>query len=186
MPTRFTTRSLPLTAVPALLALLALAAAAPGGDKRTKEPPAQKAAEKEAQREQGAVKQAMEGQLSEAVKEAYILLAAANGDYAGHRGKAMRHAQDAAKALDRKILEGPNVAHKIKALQEAHAAGNAKILAKYSVPIKEGQAVSDALVFRAGALLKEVQPMLAKTKQRGALRSVEKAVEEVEKALTVR
>jgi hypothetical protein len=190
MPTRYL--PLRLLALAALLAALGLAVAARAGDKKPAKAAAEaekKAAEEAKKAEERAKKLAkaeFDGKAGEALKEAYILLSATNKDYDGHRGKAMNEVQEACKLLDENLLKNGSVAQKIKAMREDQVASGAKALDKYGVPIKEGQAVSDALVLRAGIMLKEVGGALAAAKYNRTLGHVKTAMEELELALATR
>ena len=187
--------------VAALVAGLVLAAGGRAADKKApppppKETPEQKKAiemeKKEAAREKHLAEAEMNGKLAEAIKEAYIVLAAANGDYDGHRASAMRHVRDAATTLDKEIQTGAwgaaqgSIAQRIKALQEDAVAAKAGSMAKYGVQIKENQPVSDALVLRSGVMLKELVPVLVKTHHPGVQGSVQNALKEIELALATR
>ncbi len=198
MLARLHIRSLPLLLLAAALAGLLLAGearaqkgAADAAKKaaeaaRKAEEAAKNEAEKKAKAEANLVKQEMNGKMSEAIKEIYILVSAANKDYGGHRGKAMHHIEEAAKIMDSHILAHGSVAQKVKAIQEDQAAGRAKAMDKYNVPVKEGQVISDALLVQAHVLLKQLAPTLVRTNHPGVLGEVEKAIGELELALTVR
>jgi hypothetical protein len=139
-----------------------------------------------AEKEKKLIKEEFKGKEGEVLKEVYILLSAANKDYEGHRGKAMHAIQEACKLLDESILKHGSVAQKIKAIQEDQVAAGAKALDKYNVPIREGQAVSDALLVRSGVVLKELAGVLAANKQPKTLSHVEHALKEIEIALAIR
>src|SRR5437763_11010968 len=62
---------------------------------------------------------------SEVLKEAYVLMAGANHDYAGHRHKAMRQVHDAITILDKSILKDGTNGEKVVALEEELAAARA-------------------------------------------------------------
>ena len=186
------TRPLPVCVLTllALLAALALATGAHAGDKKkgaaeTEKKTAEdaKKAEEEAKK---LAKAAFDGKAGEALKEAYILMSAANKDYDGHCGKAMHEVEEACKGLDANLLKNGSVAQKIKAMREDQAAAGAKALDKYSVPIKEGQAISDALLLRAGVMLKEISVPLAEARYTGTLGHVRNAMRELELALATR
>jgi hypothetical protein len=127
-----------------------------------------------------------DGKAGEALKEAYILLSVADKDYDGHRGRAMHEVQEACKLLDENLLKNGSVAQKVKAMREDQVAAGAKALDKYSVPVKEGQAVSDALLLRAGVMLKEVGGALAEAKYTRTLGHVKAAMQELELARATR
>jgi hypothetical protein len=162
----------------ALLAGLVLT----GAGRADKKSPAKEVAEQEKK----LAKEEFKGREGEVLKMAYILLSAANRDYDGHRGKAMHAVQEATKILDENILKHGSVAQTIKAIQEDQVAARAKALDHLGVTVKENQALSDALVLRAGVLLKELAPVLATNKQKATLKHVERALEEIEFALATR
>src|SRR5207253_9265626 len=66
---------------------------------------------------------------SEALKEAYILMAGANHDYDGHRARAMHQVHEAIKILDTSILKDGTNGEKVVALEEEIAAARAKFAA---------------------------------------------------------
>ena len=179
-----------LLALAAVLAVLGLAAGARAADKKKAAEAEKKAAEEEAKKaEEEAKKRAkaeFDGKAGEVLKEAYILMSAANKDYDGHCGKAMHEVTEACKLLDANLLKNGSVAQKIKAMREDQAAAGAKALDKYSVPIKEGQAISDALLVRAGVMLKEISGPLAAAKYTRTLGHVRAAMQELELALATR
>jgi hypothetical protein len=190
MPTRHSSpRALALAA---LLAALCLAAGAHAADKKAakeaaeQEKKAAEEAKKAEERAKQVAKAEFDGKAGEVLKEAYILLSAADKDYDGHRGRAMHEVEEACKLLDEGILKHGSVAQKIRALREDQAAAGAKALDKYSVPIKEGQAVSDTLLLRAGVMLNEVAGPLAVAKYNRTLAHVRAAGRELELALATR
>jgi hypothetical protein len=191
MPTRYL--SLLVLTLAALFAALGPAAGARAADKKPSAKAAEeaekKAAEEAKKAEEEAKKRAkaeFDGKAGEVLKEAYILMNAANKDYGGHCGKAQHEVQEACKLLDENLLKNGSVAQKIKAMQEDQAAAGAKALNRYGVPIKEGQAVSDALLLQAGVMLKEISGPLAAAKYNRTLGHVKKAMQELELALAVR
>jgi hypothetical protein len=200
MPIRLKSRCLALLGLLALVGGLVLAAGARADNKKPLAPPKQTPeqkqaadrAKKEAAKKKHLAEAETNGKLAEAIKEAYILLAAANADYGGHRARAMHHVRAAATTLDKEIQTGAwgaaqgSIAQKIKALQQDSVAARAGALAKYGVSIKENQPVSDALVLRSGVMLKELVPVLIKTKHPGVLASVRNALKEVDLALAKR
>jgi hypothetical protein len=132
------------------------------------------------------VREEFKGNEAEALKEAYILLAAANHDYDGHRGRAMHEVEEACNILDVNLLKHGSVAQKIKALQDDQAAAAAKTVSKGTATAHEVQAVSDAQLLNAGAIIKEVAAALDANKQPRVLEHAEAALKELELALTTR
>src|SRR5207237_6228875 len=57
---------------------------------------------------------------AEALRVAYIMVAAANHDYDGHRVKAMKQLQEAVKILDIKVLNHGTAGQKDATLKEDH------------------------------------------------------------------
>src|SRR5262249_16041863 len=64
------------------------------------------------------VQEEYKGKESEALKEAYVLVAAANHDYDGHRGKAMKQIELAFDVLDRNIMKNGSLQQRVKTLQQ--------------------------------------------------------------------
>jgi hypothetical protein len=177
MTSRDTVRPLVLPALGALLAWLALAT--DGYAQRGHQRPGGSEA-------QQAANQQMNFQEAEALREAYMLLSAANHDYNGHRGKAMAHLQEAVKLLDSKVLKHGTAGQKGATLQEDAAAARAKAVAKHAPGIREPQAQSDALLRKSGELIAQVVPALRQRNQRQVADHAVKAEKEIIEALKVR
>jgi hypothetical protein len=182
MPARFTDRSLPLLGLVPLLAALAFTGR--GRAEPAKGAPA--LAKEEEERMRKMVREEFKGKEAEALKEAYILMKAANHDYGGHCGKAQHEVEEACKILDKDILKNGSVQQKLKAIQEDREAAAAKSLSKGDAAVHEAQLFSDAQVLKAGVMLQEVAAAVAANKQKGALKHVEQAIKEVEIALKTR
>src|SRR5438552_4050448 len=100
-----------------------------------------KRAEKNAEE---AAKQQANFKEAEALRVAYIMVAAANHDYDGHRVKAMKQLQEAVKILDIKVLNHGTSAQKDATLKEDHVDALVKEAAKHTPKVHEGQRASDA------------------------------------------
>jgi len=123
---------------------------------------------------------------SEALKEAFILMAGANHDYDGHRAKAMHQVEEAIKSLDTSILKNGSNGEKIVALEEEITAARARFAAKRSVPVHEVQQLSDLQMREAHRLLVEVHGAMAQRNQPKVREHVDNAVIQVETALKIR
>jgi hypothetical protein len=123
---------------------------------------------------------------SEALKEAYILMAGANHDYDGQRAKAMHQVAEAIKSLDTSILKNGSNGEKVVALEEEITAARAKFAAKRSVPVHEVQQLSDLQMREAHRLLVEVHSAMAQRNQPKVREHVDTAVKHVETALKIR
>jgi hypothetical protein len=123
---------------------------------------------------------------AEALREAYILVTAANHDYAGHRVKAMHALQEAVKLLDKKVMKKGTGAQKAATLNEDNAAYRAKVTAKYVPTINKDQRLADLQLMAAHSLLEKVAPVLESRKQTVVLGHVKKADKELGIALKIR
>jgi hypothetical protein len=176
MTSRHMVRPLAPIALEALLACLAF----------TTESQAQKGHRNPAQEAKQVINQQMNFNEAEVLREAYVLLAAANSNYQGHCGKAMNHIQEAVRLLDVKVLTKGTAAQKAATLLEDSAAARAKIIAKYAPGIHEPQALSNALVLKSGELMASVIPVLKERNQKGVLGHVHNAEKEIANALKAR
>src|SRR4051794_31880205 len=77
-----------------------------------------------------AQKQQMNLNEAEVLREAYLLLAAANHDYKGHRAKAMEHVHAAYQRLDHKVLRKGTDRQKAVTEIEDTATARAAVVAK--------------------------------------------------------
>jgi hypothetical protein len=175
MTSRFQVGLLPVTVLGSLLVVLACNTES----RAQKKTPEQKAAEQ-------AAKEQVKLNEAELLRDAYILMAAANHDYAGHRAKAMKQVEQAFKLLDNSVLKKGTNQQKAATLQEDVVAFRAKIVAKYNLDIYEGQALSDAQLRMAGDLLVKIQPVLKQNKHTRVLTHVVNAATEITTALQVR
>jgi hypothetical protein len=103
---------------------------------------------------------------AEALKEAYLLLAAANDAVGGHRSEAMRQIEAAIKDLEPRLLEGSRMEQAAKAKA-----------------IEQLRLVSDLHYQNAREWLVLVQRTLARNKQTEPLKHVDQALAEVNAAL---
>jgi hypothetical protein len=173
-------RSVHRHSLPLLFALLAVLAFGSAGlaQKKPRKPPPNPV--------QQAAKEQVKLNEAELLREAYILLAAANHNYEGHRVKAMNEIQAAVKILDTSVLKKGTAAQKAATLIEDNAAARAKIIAKHLPKVNVSQVQSDALLRVAAALLLKVEPVLAANGQKKVLVHVEKAGREIVAALKSR
>ncbi len=88
--------------------------------------------------------------------QAFILLSAANHDYAGHRDRARRHVESALNSLDAQILVGGTVAEKIRAIQQRRVATLAALEDEVDPALHEPQVISDVQMLVARALIQQV------------------------------
>jgi hypothetical protein len=126
---------------------------------------------------------------AEVLRDAYLLLAGANADYAGHRVKAMHHVRQAVKILDHSVLNKGTDAQKAATLIEDSAAARARVIARYVKGVKgvkEPQAQSDAQLRAAGQLLAQVRAVLHRNQRKKPLGHVKQAIAETNRALRVR
>ncbi len=146
-----------------------------------KPPPAEIEALKKAQEAQKkAAHEARKAQEAEVLKSAYTLLAAANDNYEGHKGKAMHEIEAALKLLDENGLK--QAQQKVRALQDLHKVVAAKLLPEQSAGGHELQAISDAQVAHGARLLTQLAVVLAANKQPKLLEHVETAIKELQAA----
>lgn len=132
------------------------------------------------------IKEEFKGKESEALKEAYVLMAAANHDYDGHRVKAMKQVEHAFDRLDANILKNGSLQQKIKTLQEENATAKARILEKNNAALHEVQALSDAQMFKAAAIVSVITEAAFFNDQPVVLGHLKKALVEMEIALMIR
>jgi hypothetical protein len=182
MASRFKVRPLPLAVLGALVACLTFAV--PGyaqGNKKAAEQQKKLAEEqKKVLEEQKKLGEA------ELVKQAYVLLATANANYAGHRGHAMAHLEKAANILDKNLTKKGTEMQKAKAALDDRVAALAKLGDKVTPPTREVQIASDAQLQKALVLLKQAQAAITSDKHKEARGHVDGAMTEIVKALAVR
>jgi len=130
--------------------------------------------------------QTMKGKEADVLTMAYILLAAANHDYDGHRVKAMRQVEEACHILTANILKRGGVDQKIKALQDANAEALANSKAAGAAIIHERQALSDGQLLMADSLIQRVAFFMNASTQPRALGHMANAHREIGIALTIR
>jgi hypothetical protein len=122
---------------------------------------------------------------AQALRMAYVALAAGNHDYAGKRVQAMHAIREGIRDLDAFVLKngtGP--------LKQATRRGEAAIAragnrSRKAGAINEPQAVSDVLLRDAAGIVGLVRPSLAGDKQHDVLRHVDAALRDVNVALKV-
>src|SRR5262245_27704720 len=126
------------------------------------------------------------GKESEALKEAYILMAAANHDYNGHRAKSMNALGKAFEALDMYVVKNGTVLDRIKTIRDDQVAAAARFLEKGDTAVHEPQFYSDLQLRQAAVLMEEVKVVMAANKQTKGMHHVDEALKEVGIALKTR
>jgi hypothetical protein len=96
------------------------------------------------------------GQEAAVLTQAYILLSAANHDYAGHRARAKRHVEEVLNSLDSQILFGGTVADKIRVLQQRNVATLAALKDEVDPALHEPQVISDLQMLLARGLIQQI------------------------------
>ena len=141
----------------------------PKGGKKTPDP-------LEAQKKLAA--ELLKRQEIQALKSAYVLLATANTNYAGHKGKAMGEVEAALNILDANSVK--QTKQQIKAIQDVNKLVSTQLLgATQAANADVLQAISDAQVANAGRLLNQLANVMAANNQPKLLKHVQKAVEEI-------
>lgn len=130
-----------------------------------------------------ALRVSIKGHEAEVLKEAYILLAAANKDYAGHRATAMDEVEAACKLLDASILKKSTVEQRVKVIQDDRVAAVAKQQARNNTAVQEDALSADTQLYIARVMLQEAAVTLTTKKQAAVLKHVQTAIEEVQAAL---
>ncbi len=120
------------------------------------------------------------------LKNAYILMAMGDHDYDGHRVKAMHQVEEAIKKLDHSIMKDGSKGQKVVATDDEIKAARAEFHARQQGKVHEGQEMSDLQMREAGQLLAKVHESLTAKKHAKVKEHVNKAVKEVEVALTKR
>ncbi len=120
------------------------------------------------------------------LREAYLLLSAANKDYAGHRAKAMSQIERAVHYLDSKVLTKGSNAQKSATVIEDTQATRAAAISKYAPTLKEGQAASDMLLRQAAFLLGQVAVPAQQRSQKTVAKRIAQAQQEIAIALSIR
>jgi hypothetical protein len=123
---------------------------------------------------------------AEALREAFVLLSAANKDYDGHRAKAMHHVEAAIKVLDAAVMKKGTPQQKGATIQEDKSKDVAKVADREAPAAKENQVVSDDQLKAADVVLRKVGTVMGQNKQAKLLEHVTNAVKEIEAALKVR
>ena len=137
------------------------------------------------ERKNEAAVKAVRGKEAEALAEAFILLAAAEPVYEGHRKTAMDKVRQAAHILKANALDDDGVQKAIQKVQDSSAA-----LALSSAAESEGKRarkmISDFHLYQASAVIRQVSGVMVQNEQPSALAHVEDALREIELALSVR
>jgi len=189
MAFRLSLRSLPVVCLAALLAGPALGA--PRAKPPAPKPPVVKPPTPPRGTNQvpEVVKQEVKLREADLLRHAYILLATANADYNGFRGKAMNSVQAAVKGLDTSVLQKGTGAQAAATLMHDSVAARAKIIDKYvKVPagVKEPQVISDLQLRAAAQLLGQIRGPLIAHKHTGTLGHVDNAIRNISVALAIR
>jgi hypothetical protein len=129
---------------------------------------------------------ALKGQETHVLTAAYILMASANHDYDGHRAKAMNWIVEACNKLEVDILKNAIVEDKIKAIQDANAETVEKNKANEDAILHEPQAISDAQLLMADALIQQIGVFMKANKQNDVVGLVGSAQKELGIALSIR
>jgi hypothetical protein len=175
-------RPLPLLSVVALLVALALPAASQAQNKRKPPPPPPP-------QKQGRAPSIAPGTLqfqeATALRQAFVLLAAGNHDYGGHRWKAMKAVKAALLPLDDFVLKHGTAEMKAATALGKEAVASAEAAASKAPKVHEPPPASDALLRQAAQLLGQVRPTLVANQQQHVLNHVNRAIGEIKAALKV-
>lgn len=127
-----------------------------------------------------------ETKLKEAMllKEAWVLMAMGNANYAGHRAKAMNAIEDAVEILDRSILHFGTGNQKMLARQNELQLAFAEFQRKHQGQVREAQALSNLQLAKALEILLAVRPALEANKQPRVLTHVDRAIKQLRLALS--
>jgi hypothetical protein len=120
------------------------------------------------------------------LRQAFILLAAANHDYNGHRVKAMASVRDALHILDDPVMKHGTPQMKAATKEENVAVARAAAADPRKATVHEPQGASDGQLRKAQALLVEARATMAKNKQSKVLGHVDAAIKEIAIALQIR
>jgi hypothetical protein len=143
----------------------------------------QKAMKALLERQRKALEANMKGHEAAHLTSAFLLLASANSDYNGHKGRAMHHLEHAIRHLDASILNNGTLAQRQQAMQSIQKTTGGWMTSALHGTGVEKQVLSDAQVLRAGHTVLNVQMAMAQHKQREAVGHVQSAVQEIERAL---
>ena len=172
---------LPLLTVPVLLAGLLLAAESRADNKpKAQQPAANKNKSVPPLTEQIKFEEAA------MLRNAFLMLAAANHDYNGHRAKAMHAAKTAFKILDGSVMKHGTAQQKAATTKENAAILNAEQAVKNTPTLHERQPASDTQLRKAAEKLAEVRPTVVTYQQKEILKHVDAAIKEIKTALTIR
>jgi hypothetical protein len=143
----------------------------------------QKAMKALIERQRKALDANMKGHEAAHLTAAFLLLASANSDYNGHKGRAMDHIEHAIRHLDASILNNGTLAQRRQAMQNMQKTTAGWMTAALHGTGLEKQTLSDAQVLRAGHILLQMQMVMAQHKQRDAVGRIQWAIQEIERAL---
>jgi hypothetical protein len=178
MIVRGTLFSLRLLSVPALLIGLAFPGESQAQTKSKSPPPKRKAP--------AVLNEAVMLQEADTLRRAYVLMAAGNHDYDGHRVKAMGEVQAAVQLLHDHVMKHGNARQRAVAAKEKAAIAAAREAANRVQMLHEPQATSDRQLRKAAEILAEVRPTLVGHKQKKVLEHVDRAIKEIGIALAIR
>jgi hypothetical protein len=123
---------------------------------------------------------------AETLRKAFILLLNGNGDYDGHRVKAMHAVREGFEAVEQHVSKHGTRAQKAAIESEKAAIRAAEAVRQRAPQIREDQGTSDAGLREAAGLLAQVKGNLVKGKHQEVLDHVNHALAEIATALKVR
>jgi hypothetical protein len=118
--------------------------------------------------------------------KAYVVLAGANHDYNGHRGRAMGHVKSGFASLAGSIQKNGNATQKAALKKDKASIAAADQAARRTKMFHEPQPQSDAALREAAAMLVEVRPALESHRQNKVLGEVDKAIAQINIAPKIR
>ena len=125
-------------------------------------------------------------QEAQTLRQAYLVLAAGDHDYDGHRVKAMEAVKASLNILDRAVLKHGTSQQQSATTQGQAAVANALTTAKQTPKVHENQTQSDKLLQQAAQLLGQVRTTLVQHKQQHVLTHLDTAAGEITTALKIR
>jgi hypothetical protein len=126
-----------------------------------------------------AAKQAVKIEEAAVLNDAYVLMAMANHDYAGHRAKAMEYVEYAIKRLDGSVMKNGTNSQKVVAARDEIDTARAKFLAQRRGTLPKGQALSDLQMREALQLISRVYGAASVQKQPKIHEQVGNAIEQI-------
>lgn len=130
--------------------------------------------------------QALKGREGALLTRAYILLAATNEDFGGHRATALKEVGAACNLLNTGMLKQGTVQQQISALRNASAKAAAKAASQDTAPVHELQTVSARQLLTADALIQRVAFVLNAANQKRLRDHLANADREIVSALKLR